>query len=111
MLPPPSPSVARALLFCGLGGFVVSWACFAAWGQTHGLAVVEFWRAALLGDAAGVGLAWDLVFSGLGVTALAVGWRREIGTKGLVATLLGTWVLGVCVGLAALGWGLHRAQR
>ena len=109
MLPAPTPAVARAMVVFGLGGFVVSWACFAAWGSTHGLAFVAFWREALLGEAAGVGLAWDLVFSGLAVTALAVGWRRELGGRWLAAVLLGTWVAGVCVGLAALGWGLHRA--
>jgi hypothetical protein len=97
-----------ALVFGGIG-LVVSWAFFGQWIATNGPDAVLFWSKALWSGSA-AGLVWDLAASGAIVTAVAVHRRAQLGTRGLVAVLLGTWVLGVCVGLAAL-WFFQRPQR
>ena len=87
---------------------------FGWWFSVQGVSLAtigEGWSTALTANQPGTGLTWDLVFSGLIVTVLAVARGRELGTTRVAAVIGLTWTLGVCVGLGAWVWWLPRADR
>lgn len=115
--PAPAPlatgTTLHLILAFGVLGLVVSWAVFIAWGFDAGFtpsAFVKFWQLAFT-EAGISGLTWDLIASGLILSALTVHRRHVIGGGGVALVLSLTWTLGVCVGLAVLFAADARALR
>ena len=94
-----------SVIALGVAGLVISWVFFADWMIANPIDVVAFLKAAFRNGAA-AGLATDLTFCGFIVTVLSLYRRKELGWPRVVSILLGTWILGVCVGLA-LFFGLR----
>lgn len=101
---------ARLSALAAFAGLVVSWAFFSWWMSIHGVDLSTFWTIALTANEPGTGLTWDLVFSGVITTVLTAARARALGPGRVVAILLGTWILGVCVGLGLWAWWLPRAE-
>lgn len=96
-----TPKAKVGVALCALLGIVISWAFFVSWGLERGLDLVGFWSDALtLRSQAATGLAWDLVASALVLTVVTVHEVPRLGWRRVGATLLATWTVGVCLGLA-----------
>lgn len=102
------PLELRFVLFFGAVGLIVSWFLFSQFVAEHGLDFGLFISSTSSGDAAG--LVWDLVACGWILTAMTMARRAVLGTGGVIAVLLLTWILGVCVGLAAFVFLLRQRE-
>ena len=87
-----------AIALVGIAGLVVTWILFFLWGLEHDFAFFKFWDNALFYSQAR-GLVWDLVACGVILTIVTLKRSAELGWTRVALILLGTWILGVCVGL------------
>lgn len=88
------------IAFFGIAGLVVSWGLFATFFMEHGPDMVKFWYEATWGVGGIAGLTWDLIFSALILSTIAIRDRDELGTNGMLGVIFMTTVLGLCGGLA-----------